>query len=86
MLPTEDAIWVGEEMTRRFGLPLAVRAHRDRRQPVHHPARAPPHRPPKVLVHNWCYHGTVDETFAVLDRRRHRVAAADNIGAAVDPT
>ena len=25
---------------------------------------------PKVLVFNWCYHGTVDETFAVLGRRR----------------
>ena len=35
MLPTEDAAWVGEELTRRFGLPLvAVRAVGDRRQPV----------------------------------------------------
>ena len=46
MLPTEDAAWVGEELARRFGLPLlAVRADRDRREPLGAPARARGHRP-----------------------------------------
>ena len=41
MLPTEDAIAVGEEMKRRFGLPrLAVHALGHRREPVRDPARA----------------------------------------------
>ena len=45
MLPTEDAIWVGEELTRRFGLPvLAVRADRDGRESLRDPARAAPDR------------------------------------------
>ena len=35
MLPTEDAAWVGEELARRFGLPLlAVRPDRHGRQPL----------------------------------------------------
>ena len=67
MLPTEDAIWVGEEMTRRFGLPswqFALTATDANRFTIRL-ARAATGRS-KVLVHNWCYHGSVDETFAVL--------------------
>ncbi len=57
MLPTEDSLWVGEELKRRFGLPL---------------------------VYNYCYHGTVDESFAtvsdgVVGPRR------GNIGPPVNP-
>ena len=66
MLPTEDSIWVGEEMTRRFGLPswqFALTATDANRFTIRL-ARAATGRP-KVLVHNWCYHGSVDETFAV---------------------
>jgi glutamate-1-semialdehyde 2,1-aminomutase len=39
---------------------------------------------PKILVHNWCYHGTVDETFATL---RNGVVAprVGNVGPPVDP-
>ena len=33
---------------------------------------------------NWCYHGTVDETFATLDADGHVVARAGNIGPPVD--
>ena len=46
MLPTEDAAWVGEELARRFGLPLvAVRAVGDRREPLLAPPRTPHQRP-----------------------------------------
>jgi glutamate-1-semialdehyde 2,1-aminomutase len=34
---------------------------------------------PKIVVHNWCYHGSVDETFATLEDGR-TVAREGNIG------
>lgn len=67
MLPTEDAAWVAEELARRFGLPfwqLALTATDANRFSIRL-ARHVTGRP-KVLVFNWCYHGTVDETFATL--------------------
>lgn len=85
MLPGEDAIWVGEEMTRRFGLPrwqFALTATDANRFTIRL-ARQLTGRP-KVLVHNFCYHGSVDETFAVLQNGRV-VARANNIGPPVDP-
>ena len=67
MLPSEDALWVGEELQRRFGLPswqLALTATDANRFAIRI-ARAVTGRA-KILVFNWCYHGTVDETFATL--------------------
>ena len=67
MLPSEDALWVGEELGRRFGLPswqFALTATDANRFAIRI-ARAVTGRP-KILVFNWCYHGTVDETFATL--------------------
>jgi glutamate-1-semialdehyde 2,1-aminomutase len=68
MLPTEDSIWVGEDLQRRFGLPywqftltatdanrFAIRIAREITQRT------------KILVYHYCYHGTVDETFATLE-------------------
>jgi glutamate-1-semialdehyde 2,1-aminomutase len=68
MLPSEDALWVGEELTRRFGLPrwqFALTATDANRFAIRL-ARELTARP-KILVFNWCYHGTVDETFATLE-------------------
>ncbi|HEY8630434.1 MAG TPA: aminotransferase class III-fold pyridoxal phosphate-dependent enzyme, partial [Gaiellaceae bacterium] len=68
MLPSEDALWVGEELSRRFGLPrwqFALTATDANRFAIRL-ARELTGRP-KILVFNWCYHGTVDETFATLD-------------------
>jgi glutamate-1-semialdehyde 2,1-aminomutase len=68
MLPSEDALWVGEELTRRFGLSrwqFALTATDANRFSIRL-ARELTGRP-KILVFNWCYHGTVDETFASLD-------------------
>jgi glutamate-1-semialdehyde 2,1-aminomutase len=68
MLPSEDALWVGEELARRFGLPrwqFALTATDANRFAIRL-ARELTGRP-KILVFNWCYHGTVDETFASLD-------------------
>jgi len=68
MLPSPDAAWVGEELTRRFGLPrwqLAMTATDANRFALRF-ARHLTGRP-KICVMDWCYHGTVDETLAVLD-------------------
>ena len=80
MLPSEEALWVGEELTRRFGLPrwqFAVTATDANRFAIRL-ARLITGRP-KVLVFNWCYHGTVDETFATL-RDGRVVAREGNLG------
>ncbi len=71
MLPSEDAIWVGEELARRFGLPLwqMAMSATDANRFVLRFARHLTGRP-KIAVMDWCYHGTVDETLAVLDGDR----------------
>ena len=71
MLPSADAAWVGEELARRFGLPswqLAMTAT-DANRFVLRFARHLTQRP-RIAVMDWCYHGTVDETLAVLDGGR----------------
>ena len=85
MLPTSDAIWVGEELTRRFGLPLwqlTITATDANRFSLRI-AREITGRP-LIAVHDFCYHGSVDETFAVLDGGRV-VARRGNLGPPVDP-
>ena len=71
MLPSADAVWVGEELARRFGVPrwqLAMTAT-DANRFVLRFARHLTGRP-RIAVMDWCYHGTVDETLAVLDGGR----------------
>src|SRR3954469_13776362 len=68
MLPSEDALWVGGELARRFGLSrwqFALTATDANRFAIRL-ARELTGRP-KILVFNWCYHGSVDETFVGLD-------------------
>jgi glutamate-1-semialdehyde 2,1-aminomutase len=85
MLPTEDAAWVGEELARRFGLPywqFSLTAT-DANRFALRIARQVTGRP-LILVFNYCYHGSVDETLATatggsVGPRR------GNIGPAVDP-
>src|SRR5215831_6697419 len=67
MLPTEDALWVGEDLKRRFGLPywqFTLTATDANRFSIRI-AREITQRP-KILVFHYCYHGTVDESFASL--------------------
>ena len=40
---------------------------------------------PKVLVFDWCYHGTVDETLATLDADGRTITRPGTLGAAFDP-
>jgi glutamate-1-semialdehyde 2,1-aminomutase len=84
MLPSADAAWVGEELGRRFGLPtwqLAMSAT-DANRFVLRFARHLTRRP-RIAVMDWCYHGTVDETLAVLDGDRV-VARPGALGPQVD--
>ncbi len=82
MLPTESAIWVGEELSRRFGLPYwqAAVTATDANRCVIRLARAITGRD-KVLVYNGCYHGTVDEALATLCNGRV-APKASSIGSA----
>jgi glutamate-1-semialdehyde 2,1-aminomutase len=87
MLPTEDAAWVGEELGRRFGLPLwsfALTATDANRWALRL-CRAVTGRP-HVLVFNFCYHGSVDETLVTLDGGTRPRSRVGNVGPAVDPT
>src|SRR5437016_3443787 len=80
MLPSEDSLWVGRELTRRFGLArwqFALTATDANRFAVRL-ARELTGRP-KILVFNWCYHGSVDETVATLDGM-DVVAREGNVG------
>src|SRR5204863_6971260 len=85
MLPSEDAIWVAEELQRRFLLPFwqfalsATDANRfSIRLARHITGRS------KILVFNWCYHGTVDESFITLHEGRSQTRRG-NIGPPIDP-
>src|SRR5580693_2752393 len=87
MLPSEDAVWVGEELQKRFGMPywqFALTATDANRFSIRL-ARQITGRP-KILVFNWCYHGTVDETFITLDPNGKADARRGNIGPPVNPT
>jgi glutamate-1-semialdehyde 2,1-aminomutase len=81
MLPTEDAIIVGDELRRRFGLRYwqFTLTATDANRFVIRLARHITGRP-KVLVHNHCYHGSVDETFAVIGPNGEAVARHGNTG------
>jgi glutamate-1-semialdehyde 2,1-aminomutase len=86
MLPTEDSIWVGAEMQRRFGLPYwqFCLTATDANRFTLRLARAITGRP-KILVYSWCYHGSVDETIIAIEGGVARPRPG-NIGPAVDPT
>ncbi len=86
MLPTEDSIWVGAEMARRFGLPFwqFCLTATDANRFTIRLARAITDRP-KILVYNYCYHGSVDETIVSIE---DGVAGPrpGSVGPPVDPT
>jgi glutamate-1-semialdehyde 2,1-aminomutase len=86
MLPYEDVVWVGEELQRRFKLPywqFALTAT-DANRFALRMARLITGRS-KVLVFNYCYHGSVDETFITLDEEGTPISRPNNMGPAVDP-
>jgi glutamate-1-semialdehyde 2,1-aminomutase len=85
MLPTTDAAWVRAELARRFGVPrwsFSLTATDANRWALRL-ARLVTGRP-KVLVCNWCYHGTVDESLVTLGPGG-AVSREGNVGPPVDP-
>ena len=69
MLPTENALVVSQELANRFGLPLwqyTVSATDANRHVIRY-SRLITGRS-KIIVIDRCYHGSVDETFATLDK------------------
>lgn len=86
MLPTEDAIYNGKELTRRFGMKYwqFTTSASDANRFVLRLAREVTGRN-KIIAYNWCYHGSVDETVATLDERGNVVPKPGNIGPQVNP-
>ena len=87
MLPGEDAIFVAEELQKRFGLAywqFALTATDANRFSIRL-ARQITGRP-KILVFNWCYHGSVDESFITLQLDGTARVRRGNVGPAVDPS
>ncbi len=84
MLPTADAEWVGAELARRFGLPLwsFTLTATDANRWAIRLARMVTGRP-KVLTFAYCYHGSVDEAFAVPGPDGTAVARSGLVGAPV---
>ena len=87
MLPNDDAIWVAEEMTRRFGLPkwqfamTATDANRFVLRFARHLTAKP-----RIAVIDWCYHGTVDETLVIRAADGSTVSRPGAIGPGFDPS
>jgi glutamate-1-semialdehyde 2,1-aminomutase len=84
MLPSPDAPVVGEALRERFGLPLwqMTLSATDANRFAIRFAREITGRP-RILIFNWCYHGSVDETFAIL-REGRVVSRPGNVGPPVE--
>ena len=81
MLPTEDHLWVAQELERRFGFShwqFALSASDANRFAIRWARFATGRN--KVAIFNHAYHGAVDETLAELDASGAVVAKDGNIG------
>ena len=85
MLPTVDAEWVGAELQRRFGMPLwsFTLSATDANRWAIRLARLATGRS-KILVFSYCYHGSVDETFAVPAADGTATSRPGNVAPPVD--
>jgi glutamate-1-semialdehyde 2,1-aminomutase len=86
MLPSPDISWVADHLYERFGLlkwQFCLSATDANRFSLRI-ARALSGKP-KIVVNDWCYHGTVDETLVVLDANGKTVSRPGAIGPQVDP-
>ncbi len=86
MLPSEDAAWVADELSRRFGMAKwqLTTSATDANRFVLRFARHLTGRS-KIAVFDWCYHGTVDETLAILGSNGEVISRPGAIGPQVDP-
>jgi glutamate-1-semialdehyde aminotransferase len=85
MLPTDDAAVAAQTLADRFGLEkwqFTLTATDANRHIIRYARHITGRK--KILIHDYCYHGTVDETFANLDEQGNTVSRANNIGAPVE--
>lgn len=85
MLPTTDAAIAAQTLADRFGLEkwqFTLTATDANRHIIRYARHVTGRK--KILIHDYCYHGTVDETFANLDESGNTVSRVNNIGAPVD--
>ena len=86
MLPSSDISWVANHLSERFGMSkwqFCLSATDANRFSLRI-ARALSGKP-KIVVNDWCYHGTVDETLVILDEEGTTVSRPGAIGPQVDP-
>lgn len=81
MMPNEDAEWVGNELSRRFGLPQwsFTLSATDANRWALRIARLVTGRP-RIVSFAYSYHGSVDETLAVLSPHGLTVSREGNVG------
>ena len=81
MMPTEDAAWVGAGARAPLRPRRSGRSRSRRPTPTAGRSGSPARSPaaPKILVFAWCYHGSVDEAFA-LPATDGAVARPGNVG------
>jgi glutamate-1-semialdehyde 2,1-aminomutase len=87
MLPTEDAAVAAELLAARFGVQhwqFTLSATDANRSLIRYARQVTGRR--KIVVHDYCYHGSVDEAFATLDAAGAVVERRGNIGAPVPPS
>ena len=86
MLPSADLSWVANHLSDRFGMSkwqFCLSATDANRFSLRL-ARQLTGRP-KIVVNDWCYHGTVDETLVILDSHGETVSRPGAIGPQVNP-
>ena len=86
MLPSSDISWVANHLAERFRMSkwqFCLSATDANRFSLRI-ARALSGKP-KIVVNDWCYHGTVDETLVILDEEGRTVSRPGAIGPQVDP-
>ncbi|MDQ1597386.1 MAG: glutamate-semialdehyde -aminomutase [Microbacteriaceae bacterium] len=87
MLPTADAAAAAELLAERFGVPswqFSLSATDANRSLIRYARQVTGRR--KIVVHDFCYHGTVDEAYATLDETGAVVERRGTIGAPVPPS
>ena len=85
MLPTDDAAVAAQTLADRFGLEkwqFTLTATDANRHIIRYARHITGRK--KIMIHDYCYHGTVDETFANLDESGNTVSRVNNIGAPAD--
>lgn len=86
MLPSADLSWVAHHLSDRFGMSKwqfclsATDANRFSLRLARQLTGKP-----KIVVNDWCYHGTVDETLVILDSHGKTVSRPGAIGPQVNP-